>query len=116
MTDTLKAGDIVWVVDGEWICNGDDGYYDILIPTHVSTRTVYKYEESTCAGKLLQRVTLENGWKLFNNEFKTDYYLTKDEALKALQRERKHFLTSCPNNWQKIVEELQQLLKEQSND
>lgn len=116
MTDILKAGDTVWVVDGEWIYNGDDGYYDIMIPTYVSTRTVDSYEERPVGGKILKAVTLENGWKLVNHGCKKDFYLTEDEALKALREERKQFLTDYLNDWQKIVEELQQLLKEQSND
>jgi hypothetical protein len=116
MTATLKAGDTVWTIDGEWIQNFDDDYYAIKIPTHVCQRTIKKYEERPCFGKLKQSVWLENGYELSNYEHRKEFYLTEDEALKALREERKQFLTSCPNNWQKIVEELQQLLKEQSND
>lgn len=116
MTDTLKAGDTVWTIDGEWIQNFDDDYYAIKIPTHVCQRTIKKYEERPCFGQLKQSAWLENGYELSNYEHRKEFYLTEDEALKALREKRKQFLTSCPNNWQKIVEELQQLLKEQSND
>lgn len=116
MTDTLKAGDIVWTVEGEWIRNFVDDYYDIKIPTYVCSHTVKKYtEHNECIPIRYRAITTDNGY-YENCEYKTDFYLTEDEALKALQEERKQFLTSCPNNWQKIIEELQQLLKEQSND
>ena len=54
MTDTLKAGDTVWTVDGEWIQNFNDDYYAIKIPTHVCSHTVKdyyvsKYIKSLCA-------------------------------------------------------------------
>lgn len=111
----LKAGDTVWTVDGECIQNFDDDYYAIKIPTHVCSHTVKKYYVSNSYGFPRCYATTTEERQYENNEYKTEYYLTEDEAIKALQNERKHFLTSCPNNWQKIVEELQQLLKEQNN-
>lgn len=116
MVDTLKAGDIVWVVDGEWMCNGDDDYYAIKIPTQVCSHTVKKYYVDNGYGFPRHYATTTEERKYENNEYKTEYYLTEDEALKALQEERKQFLTNCPNNWQKIVKELQRLIEEQSND
>ena len=112
----LKAGDTVWTVDGEWIQNFNDDYYAIKIPTCVGQRTIKKYEERPCWGKLKQSVWLENNYELSNYEDRKEFYLTEYEALKALRKERKHFLTNCPNDWQKIVEELQRLLEEQNND
>lgn len=110
----LKAGDVIWTVDGEWIQNFDDGYYDIKIPTHVKQHTVKEYYVCNGYGFPRYYATTTEERQYENNEYKTEYYLTEDEAVKTLQKERKHFLTSCPNNWQKIVEELQRLLEEQS--
>lgn len=104
-----KAGDTVWTVDGEWIQNFADSYCDIKIPTHVSQQTVT--DVGIYGSKDLVKLT--NG-VLYNIKYGGDIYLTEDEALKALQEDRKQFLIDYPNNWQKIVEELLQLLKEQS--
>lgn len=107
MTDTLKVGDTVWTVDGEYISNFADGYYDIKIPAHVSQQTVT--DVGIYGSEDLVRLT--NG-ALYNIRYGGDIYLTEDEALKALREDRKQFLIDYPNNWQKIIEELQQLLEE----
>ena len=112
MTDTLKAGDTVWTVEGECIRNFNDDYYDIQIPTYVCSHTVKEYIEYITRYVV---ITTDGGY-YSNSEHRTGYYLTEDEALKALQEKRKQFLKYYPNNWQKIVEELQQLIEEQSND
>ena len=109
MTDTLKAGDTVWTVEGEWIQNFADSYCDIKIPTHVSQQTVT--DVVIYGSKDLVKLT--NG-VIYNIKYGGDIYLTEDEAVKALREERKQFLTVYPNDWQKIVEELKKLLKEQS--
>ena len=108
MTDTLKAGDTVWTVEGECIRNFDDDYYDIQIPTYVCSNTVKEYIEHNTR----QVVITTDGGYYSNSECRTGYYLTEDEALKALQEKRKQFLKYYPNNWKKIVEELQQLIEE----
>lgn len=113
MTDTLKTGDTVWTVEGECIKNFNDDYYSLTIPTHVRQWIIKEYAERPCWGKLKQSVYLENGYELSNYKDHKEYYLTEDEALKELRKQRKRFLKCYPNNWQKIVEELQQLLKEQ---
>lgn len=112
----LKAGDIVWTVDGEWIQNFDDDYYAIKIPTRVCSHAVKEYTvHDECIPTRYRVITTDN--KHYENcEYRTDYYLTEDEAVNVLREERKQFLTNFPNDWQKIIEELQQLLKEQSND
>lgn len=110
MTDTI------WTIDGECIRNFDDDYYAIRIPTHVRSHTVKEYTEHDEYIPTRYRVITTDDRYYENNEYKTEYYLTEDEAIKALQEERKQFLISYPNDWQKIIEELQQLLKEQSND
>lgn len=110
MTDTLKAGDTVWTVEGECIYNFDDDYYAIKIPTHVCSHTVKEYKEHSECTPTRYRVRTTNNRYYENCEYKTEYYLTADEAFKALQKERQQFLINYPNNWQKIVEELQQLL------
>ena len=112
MTNTLKAGDTVWTVEGECIRNFDDDYYDIQIPTYVCHHTVKEYKEYNTRYVV---ITTDDGY-YSNSEYRTGYYLTEDEALKALQEKRKQFLTDYPNNWQKIIEELHQLIEEQSND
>ena len=112
MTATLKAGDTVWTVEGECIRNFDDDYYDIQIPTYVCHHTVKEYIEYNTKCVV---ITTDDGY-YSNSKYRTGYYLTEDEALKALQEKRKQFLKYYPNNWQKIVEELQQLIEEQSND
>ena len=111
MTDTLKAGDTVWTVEGECIRNFDDDYYDIQIPTYVCHNTVKEYIEHNTRYVV---ITTDGGY-YSNSEYRTEYYLTEDEALKALQEKRKQFLKYYPNNWKKIVEELKQLIEEQSN-
>ena len=108
MTDTLKAGDTVWTVEGECIRNFDDDYYDIQIPTYVCSHTVEDYKEYNTKCVV---ITTDGGY-YSNSEHRTGYYLTEDEALKALQEKRKQFLKYYPNNWQKIIEELQQLIEE----
>ena len=110
MTNTLKAGDTVWTVEGECIRNFDDDYYDIQIPTYVCHHTVKEYIEHNTR----HVVTTTDGGYYSNSEYRTGYYLTEDEALKALQEKRKQFLKYYPNNWKKIIEELQQLIEEQS--
>lgn len=112
MTNTLKAGDTVWTVEGECIRNFNDDYYDIQIPTYVSSHTVEEYIEYTTRYVV---ITTDGGY-YSNRECRTGYYLTEDEALKALREKRKQFLKYYPNNWKKIVEELQQLIEEQNND
>ena len=116
MTNTLKAGDTVWTVEGECIRNFDDDYYDIQIPTYVCHHTVKEYKEHNEMMPTRYVVVTTDGGYYSNSEYRTGYYLTEDEALKALQEKRKRFLTDCPNNWKKIVEELQRLIEEQSND
>ena len=110
MTDTLKAGDIVWTVEGEYIQNFDDDYYAIKIPTHVCSHTVKEYTKHNECIPTRYRVRTTNNRFYNNSEYRTEYYLTADEALKALQKGRQQFLINYPNNWQKIIEELQQLL------
>lgn len=111
---TIKAGDIVWTVDGEWIQNFDDDYYAIKIPTHVCSHIVKEYtERNDCIPIRYRAITTDYGY-YENCEYKTEFYLTEDEALKALREERKQFLTRYPNDWKKIIEVLQQLLEEQS--
>lgn len=116
MTDTLKAGDTVWTIDGVWIKNFDDDYYAIKIPTHVCSHTVEEYtEHDECIPTRYRVITTDD--RIYNNsKCHREYYLTEDEALKKLREGRKQFLTVYPNDWQKIIEELQQLIKEQSND
>ena len=116
MTDTLKAGDTVWTVEGECIRNFDDDYYDIQIPTYVCPHTVKEYTEHNEMRPTRYVVITTDEEYYSNSEYRTSYYLTEDEALKALQEKRKQFLKYYPNNWKKIVEELQQLIEEQSND
>ena len=101
----------MWTVEGEYIRNFNDDYYAIQIPTYVCHHTVKEYIEYNTKCVV---ITTDDGY-YSNSEYRTGYYLTEDEALKALQEKRKRFLTACPNNWQKIVEELQQLIEEQSN-
>ena len=108
MTNTLKAGDTVWTVEGERIRNFDDDYYDIQIPTYVCSHTVKEYIEHNTR----YIVTTTYGGYYSNSEYRTGYYLTEDEALKALQEKRKQFLKYYPNNWKKIIEELQKLIEE----
>ena len=115
MTDTLKAGDTVWTIEGECIYNFDDDYYAIIIPTHVRSHTVEECTEHNECIPTRYKVRTTNNRYYENCEYKTEYYLTEDEALKALREDRKQFLIDYPNDWQKIVEELQQLLKEQSD-
>ena len=105
MKDKLKTGDTVWTIEYLWI---EDS---ISIPTHIKQQIVMTAE--VFGGKDI--VKLMNG-VLYNIKYGRNIYLTEDEALKTLQEERKQFLTNYPNDWKKIVEELQQLLKEQSND
>lgn len=112
MTDTLKAGDTVWTVEGEWICNFDDDYYAIKIPTHVCSHTVKEYTEHNESIPTRYKVITTDNKYYENCEYTTRYYLTADEALSAMFEERKKFLTNYPNNWQKIIDALQQLLKE----
>lgn len=114
MTTTLKAGDTVWTVDGEWIQNFDDDYYAIKIPTYVRQHTVKEYYTDKSCGYLRHCVTTTEESLYVNSECNTNYYLTEDEALKALREGRKQFMTNCPNDWKKIVKELQQLIEEQS--
>lgn len=113
MTDTLKAGDTIWTIDGEWIRNFDDDYYAIKIPTHIFSHTIKEYYVDNGYGFPRHYATTIEERRYENNEYKTEYYLTEDEAIKALQEERKQFLTKCPNNWWSIIKELQQLLEEQ---
>lgn len=112
-TNTLKAGDTIWTIDGEWIQNFDDDYYAIKIPTHICSHTIKKYtKHDECIPTRYQAITTDN--KYYENcKYRIDFYLTEDEAIKALQEERNQFLTFYPNNWQKIIEELQRLLEEQ---
>lgn len=110
MTDTLKAGDTVWTIDGEWICNFDDDYYAIKIPTHVRSHTVKEYKKHDESTPTRYKIRTTDDRYYENCEYKTEYYLTADEAFKTLQKERKQFLINYPNNWQKIIDELQQLL------
>lgn len=107
----LKVGDTVWTIDGVWIGNFDDAYCAIKIPTHVNQQTIT--ETGVFGSKDLVRIA--NG-AFYNMRYSGDIYLTEDEAVNALREERKQFLIDYPNDWQKIIEELQQLLKEQSND
>lgn len=116
MTDTLKTGDTVWTVEGECIYNFDDDYYAIIIPTHVRSHTVQEYTKHNECIPTRYKVRTTNNRYYENCECRTEYYLTADESFKALQKERKQFLTNYPNNWQKIIEELQRLIEEQSND
>jgi hypothetical protein len=113
MTDTLKAGDTVWTVEGEWIQNFDDDHYAIKIPTHVCSHIVKEYKEHSECTPTRYRVRTTDNRYYENCEYRKEYYLIEDEALKELRKQRKQFLKCYPNNWQKIVEELQQLLKEQ---
>lgn len=114
MADILKAGDTVWTVDGEWIQNFDDDYYAIKIPTYARQHTVKEYYTDKCYGYPQYTVITTEESLYVNSEYKTVYYLTEDEALKALREERKQFMTRNHNDWKKIVEELQQLIEEQS--
>lgn len=107
-TNTLKAGDTIWTIDGEWIQNFADSYCDIKIPTHVSQQIVT--DVVIYGSKDLVKLT--NG-AIYNIKYGGDIYLTEDEAVKALQEERKQFLTNYPNNWWSIIKELQRLLEEQ---
>ena len=99
---------------GVWIQNFDDDYYAIKIPTYVRQHTVKEYDTYKYGGCLRYSVTTTEESLYVNSEHRADYYRTEGEALKALREERKQFMTSCPNNWKKIVEELQQLIEEQS--
>ena len=76
MTNTLKAGDTVWTVEGECIRNFDDDYYDIQIPTYVCSHTVKEYiERSTkCV------VITTDGVDIFAN-IKCTYYLDRKSDL-----------------------------------
>lgn len=112
MTNTLKAGDTVWTIEGECIRNFDDDYYDIQIPTYVCSHTVKEYVEHNEMTPTRYVVTTTDGGYYSNSECRTGYYLTEDEAVKSLQEKRKQFLKYYPNNWKKIVEELQQLIEE----
>lgn len=111
---TIKAGDIVWTVDGEWIQNFDDDYYAIKIPTRVCSHTVNEYTEHNELIPTRYIITTTDNMYYSNSECRIEFYLTEDEALKALREERKQFLTLYPNDWKKIIEVLQQLLEEQS--
>lgn len=111
--DMIKAGDTIWTIDGEWIQNFDDDYYAIKIPTHVMQHTVKEYYVDNGYGFPRHYATTTEERRYENNEYKTEYYLTKDEAIEALQEERKRFVTDKPNNWWSIIKELQRLLEEQ---
>lgn len=111
-----KAGDTIWTVDGEWIHNFEDDYYAIKIPTHIRSHIVKKYYVDNSYGFPRHYVYTIEERRYENNKYKTEHYLTEDEAIKALREERKHFLTNHPNDWKKIIEALQQLLEENFND
>lgn len=112
---TIKVGDTVYGIKYTWIKNFDDDYYDIPIPTSVYKTTVTYYNEEVATwdrNRIHVTIHLANGIIIFNK--KIELYESKEEALEALNKERKKFVKDFPNNWKKIIKVLNEILEEYS--
>lgn len=113
MTDDFKVGDTVYIIENVCIQNFDDDYYEIPIPVSIFKSTVKECEDWN---DLTLRVKLADDNFYFSNwKGERAIFHTRQQALEALKERRKRFLKDYPNDWKRIIKELNKLLEERTS-